>query len=52
MTGVQFLAWVRKGFSSLRHRVQAGSGHIQLPTQGAPQAPSPGVKRPEREADH
>jgi hypothetical protein len=40
-----------KTFSVL-HSFQTGSGRTQPPIQWVPWALSPGVKRPEREADH
>jgi hypothetical protein len=41
-----------KGFSSLRHRVQTGSGEHQPPTQRVTGALSPGIKWPGCEADY
>jgi hypothetical protein len=40
------------GNFSLHHRVQKGSGAHQTPIQWVQRAPSLGIKRPEREADH
>jgi hypothetical protein len=37
---------------SFLHVVKTGSGDTQFPIQWIPKAISPGVKRPEREADH
>jgi hypothetical protein len=37
---------------SLRHRIQTDSGPTQSPTRKAPEALTPKVKRPGREADH
>jgi hypothetical protein len=37
---------------SLFHSIQAASGPIHPPIQWVPRSVSPGVKRPEREADH
>jgi len=48
MTGIRFP--VEAGLYPPRHRVQTGSG--ANPTPYAVGIPSPGVKRPERAADH
>jgi hypothetical protein len=48
--GVRFPA--EAGNFSLRHHVQNGSGPAKPPMQWVPAAPSLGVKRPGREADH
>jgi len=50
--GIRLEAGVGKGFISLRHRVQTGSGGIQIPIQCVPWASSSGIKRPGCETDH
>jgi len=50
-TGVRFPAGVEKGYF-LRHRVQTGSGGNLASYPIGAGGSSPGVKRPEREADH
>jgi len=50
MTGVRIP--VGAGFSSLRHRIQTGSGATQPPIQWVTGALSPGVNRTGGEADH
>jgi hypothetical protein len=52
MTEVRFPVWGGKGYFSLRHRVQTGSGSHPASYLMGTGSFSPALKWPEREADH